>query len=188
VKIKDRIKGFQRLPSSELRPHPKNWRQHPDAQVNSFKNVLASIGVAGACIVYEPSDGDGYMLIDGHLRADQLDDVPCLLLDVTDEEAEQLLASYDTLTYLADVDKDKVGELIDSVPELNDDLLGQLQILAGEWDTDMKTGEELIDTDGLTDEGIMATIKVVVLQEQKEDATGCIAQALHDAGMEFIVE
>jgi hypothetical protein len=32
--IRDRIKELRRVRADDLKPHPKNWRVHPDAQKN----------------------------------------------------------------------------------------------------------------------------------------------------------
>ena len=32
MKIRDRVKELRRVKAGELRPHPKNWRVHPQAQ------------------------------------------------------------------------------------------------------------------------------------------------------------
>ena len=85
--MKDRIKELRRVPASELRANPKNWRRHPPAQEAALRGVLDEIGFADALIARETDDG--LELIDGHLRRDVMGDqeVPVLILDVTDRKS-----------------------------------------------------------------------------------------------------
>lgn len=39
--IKDRIKELRRIPASELLPNPKNWRTHPNSQLNVGRLLTA---------------------------------------------------------------------------------------------------------------------------------------------------
>jgi len=115
MKIRDRIIRFDRVPASELLPHPKNWRTHPQAQRDALKGVLAEIGYAGACLVRETEHG--LMLIDGHLRAETTPDamVPVLVLNVNEQEAEKLLLTYDPLSAMAQADKEALAKLMREV-------------------------------------------------------------------------
>jgi hypothetical protein len=45
MNIRDRIKELRRVKASELRPSPKNWRTHPQAQQDALRGVLAEIGI-----------------------------------------------------------------------------------------------------------------------------------------------
>jgi hypothetical protein len=100
------------VPASDLRPNPKNWRTHPKAQADALRGVLAEVGLADACLARELPDGS-LMLIDGHLRAETLGDgeVPVLILDVTESEADKILATLDPLAAMAGADADKFSEL-----------------------------------------------------------------------------
>ena len=115
MKLRDRIKEFRRVPASELLPNPKNWRLHPDEQTNAMRGILSEVGIADAVLARETEQG--LMLIDGHLRADIASDteLPVLILDVTEEESDKLLATMDTITGLADVDSQKLSELVESI-------------------------------------------------------------------------
>ena len=88
MQVRDRIVELRRVPAGELRPHPKNWRTHPKAQQEALRGILAEIGYADALIAWQLPDG-ALQLIDGHLRAETTPDqeVPVLVLDVTEEEA-----------------------------------------------------------------------------------------------------
>lgn len=123
MKIRDRIRELRRVPASELVPNPKNWRTHPAAQQDALRGVIAEIGVADACLARELPDGS-LMLIDGHLRAETLTDshVPVLVLDVTEDEADKLLATLDPLSAMANSDAVKLDSLLRTVQTGNESL------------------------------------------------------------------
>ena len=120
MKIRDRIKKLVRVRASELIPNPKNWRVHPEEQQNALRGVLAEVGIADAVLARETKDG--LQLIDGHLRAD-IDpslEWPVLVLDVTEEEADKILATHDPLTMMAEIDTGVLDELLSSVKAENE--------------------------------------------------------------------
>jgi hypothetical protein len=133
MKIRDRIKELRRVPASQLRPNPKNWRTHPAAQQDSLKAVLAEVGYADALLAREMPDG-GLMLIDGHLRAETTPDleVPVLILDVDEAEADKLLATLDPLAAMAGADNAKLAEIVHSVKTGSAALQEMLTKLAGD--------------------------------------------------------
>lgn len=115
MSIKNRIQEFRVVPKSMLLPNPKNWRTHPEAQRAALRGVLAEVGIADAVIARELPDGR-LMLVDGHLRLEELpDDVPTLVLDVNEAEADKLLASMDPLAAMAEADAAKLDELLRGV-------------------------------------------------------------------------
>ena len=104
MQIRDRIKELRRVPVSKLRPHPRNWRTHPDAQRDALRGVLAEVGYADALLARELADGS-LQLIDGHLRAETTPEavVPVLVLDVDEAEADKILLTHDPLAAMAAV-------------------------------------------------------------------------------------
>lgn len=129
----DRIKELRRVPASELRPNPRNWRKHPPAQVDAMRGLLAEIGFAGAELARELPDGT-LELIDGHLRASISGDqpVPVLVLDVTEAEAAKLLATFDPVSAMAEADTAKLDQLLRDVQTGSEDVAGLLALLAEE--------------------------------------------------------
>lgn len=113
--IKDRIKSLRRVKASELRENPKNWRIHSDRQKSAFTAILDEIGFAGACLAYE-TDGE-LVIIDGHLRAEMADDekIPVLVTDLTPEEADKVLATFDPLGSMAEEDRDALEALMKGI-------------------------------------------------------------------------
>src|SRR5438552_2012969 len=116
MRIRDRVKELRRVPARELVPNPKNWRTHPPAQREALKALLAELGYCDALLARELPDGR-LLLIDGHLRCDVTPDmvVPVLVLDVTEAEADKLLATLDPLACLAEANRDSLTALLASV-------------------------------------------------------------------------
>lgn len=126
VQIRDRIKELRRVRASELRPNPKNWRTHPQSQQDALRGVLAEVGYADALLARECEDGT-LMLVDGHLRAETTPEmeVPVLVLDVTEAEADKILATLDPLASLAECNDEKLRALMASVA-INDQMVSAL--------------------------------------------------------------
>lgn len=130
MQVRDRIKELRRVKANRLRPHPKNWRTHPDHQRDALRGILAEIGYAGALLARQRPDGS-LELIDGHLRAETTPDaeVPVLILDLTDEETDKLLALHDPLAGLAEANRDVLAELLAGVETENDAVRGVIDNL-----------------------------------------------------------
>jgi DNA modification methylase len=128
IEIRDRIRELRRVPVSELMPNLKNWRRHPDKQKKAMRAVLQEIGYADALLARQDESGQ-LILIDGHLRADvtPTQDVPVLILDVTEAEADKILATLDPLASMAELDTDAWRALIEGIDA---DLPGFRDLLA----------------------------------------------------------
>lgn len=116
MQIRDRITELRRVKASQLRPHPKNWRVHPQAQQDALRGLLAEIGYADALLARQLADGS-LELIDGHLRAETTPEmeVPVLIVDLDDEEAAKLLALHDPMTSLAGTNQPVLADLLGHV-------------------------------------------------------------------------
>jgi hypothetical protein len=130
--FRDRIKDFRRVPAAQLQPNPKNWRLHDEAQITAMRAILKEVGWAGALVVRETPDG--YQTIDGHLRADidPTAEVPVLVLDVSEEEADKILATHDPIGKMADTDGEQLGSLLDSLDFESDEIGGLLDMMLDE--------------------------------------------------------
>lgn len=128
--MRDRVVELVRVRAGDLRDHPSNWRTHPARQREALRGILAEIGYADALLARR--DRDSLVLIDGHLRKsldpDQV--VPVLVLDVSDAEAEKLLATLDPLASLARPDPGALTALLARVRTSNDALADLLEELA----------------------------------------------------------
>jgi hypothetical protein len=130
--IRDRVQEFRRVPARALLDHDGNPRRHPQAQRDALRGVLEQVGIADALVVYHSERHGGKLtLVDGHLRKQDFDlDWPVLVLDVTDEEADLLLATHDPLAALAEYDKPKLDALLAGVRARSPALLEMLKGLA----------------------------------------------------------
>ena len=169
MQIRDRIKELRRVPASELIPNPKNWRTHPIAQQDALRGVLAEDGYADALIARETPEG--LMLVDGHLRAETTPDanVPVLVLDIDEAEADLMLATLDPLAAMARADTDTLLTLLESIEVENPAITAILEALAaGETEPLALPGETpsldaLADTYGdLDDEALWPVISLRV--------------------------
>lgn len=130
MSIRNRVRELRRVPARQLRPNSKNWRTHPRRQREALRAVLAEIGYADALLARELPDGT-LELIDGHLRAETTPDaeVPVLVLDLSAEEADKLLAVLDPLAGMAEADDNKLSALMAYVETTDAALRGMLDEL-----------------------------------------------------------
>jgi len=131
--FRDRIKALRRVPAGDLLRNPRNWRTHPQAQQDALRGILSEVGYADALLARETPDGE-LVLIDGHLRAETTPDqeVPVLVLDVTQAEADKLLLSLDPLAQLAETNKQALDSLLRDVQTGDSGLAKMFEGLAGE--------------------------------------------------------
>src|SRR5258706_10201033 len=114
--IRDRIIELRRVPASDLMPNPANFRLHNEIQRQHLQATLQSIGFAGAELARVLPDGR-LMLIDGHLRAEEMADapIPVLVTDLDEAEADALLATFDPIGRLAGTDQNAARALLERV-------------------------------------------------------------------------
>ncbi|MBS0207796.1 MAG: ParB N-terminal domain-containing protein [Planctomycetes bacterium] len=136
MQVRDRIVEFIRVPARSLRPNPRNWRTHPPAQQDALRGLLAEVGYAEALVARRLNDGE-LELIDGHLRAETTPDmdVPVLVVDVSDAEADKLLATLDPLAAQAGADEALLTELLSRVETEHDAVRQLLDSLLKDSDT-----------------------------------------------------
>ena len=156
MQIRDRIKELRRVRASELIPNPKNWRTHPSAQQDALRGVLADVGYADALIARETPEG--LMLVDGHLRAETTPDsnVPVLVLDINEAEADLMLATLDPLAAMAGRDEERLTDLLAAVSSDNDTVNALLKTLADGYEpltiTDPEPPDEGFDVGDAVDD------------------------------------
>jgi hypothetical protein len=78
--------------------------------------LLTEIGYAVALLARELPEGK-LMLIDGHLRTQTTPNamIPVLMLDVTEDEADKILLTYDPVSAMAQADKAAMEMLLATV-------------------------------------------------------------------------
>lgn len=156
--IRDRIKALRRVRAGDLIPSPKNWRTHPKVQRDALNGVLAQVGYADAILVREVDDG-GLEIIDGHLRVEEADpnqEIPVLVLDVSEEEAALLLATHDPLGAMAYPDLDLYLPLIEDLNPDSEAVAALLEAVANNearplWEPLVAEERGLTDPDRVPD-------------------------------------
>jgi len=115
MRYRNRIAELKEVRVGDLKRSPWNWRKHPVEQRTALDGILREVGIAAPAIARRLPDG-GLELIDGHLRADLANDpdakIPVVVLDVTEEEAKKLLATFDPLAAQAQADTDLLRDLL----------------------------------------------------------------------------
>jgi len=121
--FRDRIVDFQRINVNELQPHPRNARLHPVRQRQAVKGLLTELGYVDAYIARKTPDGQ-LQILDGHLRHEETPDqeVPVLIVDLDEHEAETFLLTFDRTGEMAEWDIDMVTELLQKQPIENEDV------------------------------------------------------------------
>ena len=123
---RNRIKEMIEVRAADLLDHDGNWRTHPLYQREALKGILAEVGMTDALkAYYSPRHGGRLTLLDGHLRkADNPDATwPVLVLDLGDEEADKLLAFFDSIGGWAQTNPVRLDQLLERA-RIND---GRLQ-------------------------------------------------------------
>jgi hypothetical protein len=148
MQIRDRIKELRRVRAGDLKPNPRNWRTHPDAQKNALRGILAEIGYADTLLTRELADGS-LQLIDGHLRAETTPDaeVPVLVTDLTEQEADKVLLTLDPLAAMATANTDNLQRLLADLKFESSDVAAMLEALA----QDFKIDPAALNLSGQTD-------------------------------------
>ena len=155
MNLRSRVVALTRVPAKDLRANPKNWRTHPAKQREAVEAILQDVGIADAMLARRADDGS-LVLIDGHLRADIAaeQEIPVLLLDVTEAEADKLLATLDAITQMAGFDRAKLDALLSAEPRREDaleqllDELAAKAALSQENDEATDTATVEVDVDG----------------------------------------
>ena len=128
---RNRIVGEAEVAATELRPHPQNWREHPEFQRDAMSAVLDDVGWVQRVIVNKRT---GHIL-DGHLRVEQAaakgETVPVVYVSLTKPEEAAVLATFDPLASLAVPNRELLDQLIADargldLSPLTDELLGTL--------------------------------------------------------------
>lgn len=106
-------------------PHPLNARTHTDRQRDVLRGALDELGFIGRLLVRKT--GRRYQCLDGHARLEEFEPdelVPCLVVQLTDDEARKFLATYDRVGELARWDGERFRALVDGLKFDTDTLDG----------------------------------------------------------------
>jgi len=105
--IQDRIKEIVTMRLGDIAHNPSNWKKHPDKQKEQIKTVVKRVGFGDVVKAYRsPRLNNQLVLLDGHGRKEAMPDivVRVAILDYTDEEADEYLATFDSVGDGAELD------------------------------------------------------------------------------------
>jgi hypothetical protein len=135
AEFRDRIKELRRVPARDLVINEKNWREHNTRQKDAMLELLSDIGYADALVAYELPNGR-LKLLNGHMRRDLTPEsiVPVLVLDVGEDEADKILATFDPISMMATTNRDNLKKLLDKLQINNYDMQSALRTMAADAD------------------------------------------------------
>lgn len=127
---KNRIVGYEDRDPAQLLANPSNWRMHGARQQQALNIAIGLVGFLDPVIVQQGTD----MVVDGHLRVllamrHGEPTIPVQYVDLNDEEAALILATFDPIGDLAESDDEMLAELLGG---MEDDGVEALRVLQGE--------------------------------------------------------
>jgi DNA modification methylase len=130
--VRNRNIETRRVKASELLPNPKNPRIHGADQTSVLRGILEEVGLVGSFIGVETPQG--VMLLDGHLRTETAGDaeVDVTIVDLSPAEQAKILASYDRVTGMAELDPEALDGLLREIETGDEDLAEMLNDMATE--------------------------------------------------------
>lgn len=178
---RNRIVGYSEEPPDQLLANPSNWRVHSERQQEAMAGALAEVGVVQNVVVNRTT---GHV-VDGHLRIalalrNGQPTVPVTWIEVSEAEERLILATFDPIGALAEMDAEALDALLQEVEADDDALRGLLDELAddaGLHADDPPTLDELADKYGEPGErDFWPVIRVVVAPETMERWQSLMAQ------------
>lgn len=137
IELRLRVVEWTKMAAGELRPHPDNWRVHNDKQKRAFRAVCESQGFVGGVLAFRDDTVEGapLTLLDGHLRQEQLDPQAIIWVGITDlsrAEADFVLTTFDSITGMAETDRDALGRLMQGIQSADAEAARLLSTIARE--------------------------------------------------------
>lgn len=118
VDPRSRIVEVRKVRAEDIAAHPGNWRDHPDAQAEAIAGVMREVGDVGVLLAWHSERNGGKLtLIDGHLRRgiSPGHEYHVAITDLTDAEADYVLATHDPLAAMAKADAGALDALLSTV-------------------------------------------------------------------------
>lgn len=109
----NKIVGHELVDPTQLLANPLNFRIHTNVQKQAMRGMLRDIGWLDEIIVSQRTG----VLINGHMRVDiALTDgeplVPVRYVDLSEDEENLALATFDNIAALAGTDRDQLNDLL----------------------------------------------------------------------------
>lgn len=133
----NRIVGTGNETPDQLLANPYNFRLHPKVQQDALESVLDRVGWVQDVIVNRTT---GHIL-DGHLRVELAlragEEVPVKYIEVNEDEEHLLLATFDPISAMAQVDDATHADLLEQI-DIDDPALAALLNTDAEGDDELK--------------------------------------------------
>ena len=135
--FKNRIVGQGSANPKDIKKNSKNWRKHPESQEWAMQGVLEKVGWVDDIIVNKRTGN----LVDGHLRVDlaiknKEDRIPFKLVDLTKEEEDLILLTFDPITSMASENaeflKNLSGQFAKELDNMHEGLADLIDLLRDE--------------------------------------------------------
>ena len=112
--IRKRITGFEKHKLGDINHNPRNWKIHTEQGKESLIGTVNQIGFAGVPLVYHSERTGGLTFADGHRRKETFPDleVDVAMTDLSDEEVDILLMTYDPLAEEMEPNFEKLNVLM----------------------------------------------------------------------------
>ncbi len=109
---RNRIVGHATVDARTLVANDKNWRTHPPAQRAAMSELIGRVGWVSSVIVNKRTN----RIVDGHLRvelaSEKGEQLPVGYVDLSEEEENLILTTFDPITALAMSDDARLQELL----------------------------------------------------------------------------
>lgn len=121
---RNRVVGHADVDPNDLLANPNNWRVHPGRQQKALEAAIDEVGFVSPVLVQQGTD----VVVDGHLRVTLalrhgVESIPVTYLDLSDAEANLVLATIDPMAALAASDQQKYQDLMEVTPKPDSDEL-----------------------------------------------------------------
>lgn len=112
----NRILGLGEMNPNEIKQNPNNYRFHPEPQRRMMDGTFEEIGWIQAVIINKTTGN----LIDGHMRVQMAiekgeEKIPVIMVELSEEEENKALASFDPIGSFAKEERDKLTDLLAGV-------------------------------------------------------------------------
>ena len=129
--FRNRIVGSGYENPEQLLANPQNWRIHPKHQQDALEAILDEVGFVTRVLVNKQTG----FVVDGHLRvalgiSRGETAIPVDYLDLSEQEEALVLATFDSISAMAGMDKDKLKALLATAQPKTDNAKAVLEKLA----------------------------------------------------------
>jgi len=113
---------LETIPTTQLKPHPQNYRDHPDDQIEHIKQSITEHGFYRNIVI---ANDDTILAGHGVWKAVQamgIDSIPVIRLDITSDspQALKVLAGDNEIGHLGEIDDRQLSEILKDINETDE--------------------------------------------------------------------